>query len=197
VPASCALAPFLYYYAGSNKKLAKQNKQGGIWRNNGLSIVAVLIFFFTLVGQVFTGMMEYNQQREEERQEAVSLRAYLASGHFMEATFENWESEFLQMGMFVVLTACLYQKGSAESKDPDKDEEVDHDDKPVKKETPWPVKRGGWVLKIYENSLSIALFALFFFSFVLHWFGSWNTFNETQLQKGKPTESLFQFLGQQ
>jgi hypothetical protein len=175
--------------------LGKQKSKGGIWHNNGLSIVAFLIFLVTLIGQVFTGMKEYNQEQQDEGGPTVSLAEYLTSGHFLEATFENWESEFLQMGMFVVLTACLYQKGSAESKDPDKYEEVDHDDQPVKKDTPWPVKRGGLILKLYENSLSIALLALFFFSFLLHWFGSHSSFNEEQTRLGKPTESLLQYLG--
>jgi hypothetical protein len=46
---------------------------------------------------------------------------YLTTRHFAEATFENWESEFLQMGAFVLLTVFLRQKGSGESKQ-------DHDD---------------------------------------------------------------------
>ena len=32
---------------------------------------------------------------------------YLTTGDFVEATFENGESEFLRMGMYVVLTAFL------------------------------------------------------------------------------------------
>ena len=46
----------------------------------------------------------------------VGYVRYLTTGHFVEATFENWESEFLQMAAFVLLTAVLVQKGSAESK---------------------------------------------------------------------------------
>jgi hypothetical protein len=187
---------FVLLRNNTSTELAKQNnKQGSFWRYNGLSIVAFLIFFITLAGQVFTGMKQYNQKQQDEGGKTVSLGGYLTSDHFVEATFENWESEFLQMGMFVVLTACLYQKGSAESKDPDKDEEVDHDHKPVKKDTPWPVKRGGWILKLYENSLSIALFLLFFLSFLLHFLGSRNTFNDEQRHLGKPTASFLEFLG--
>lgn len=40
----------------------------------------------------------------------------MKSGHFLEALFENWESEFLQMAAFVILAIGLRQKGSAESK---------------------------------------------------------------------------------
>ncbi len=68
---------------------------------------------------------------------------------------ENWESEFLQMFAFVILTVFLYQKGSAESKNPNEEEEVDKDPRRTnKKNSPWSVKKGGWILNRYEHSLS-------------------------------------------
>jgi hypothetical protein len=36
---------------------------------------------------------------------------------FLAATFENWQSEFLQLLAMVVLTSFLIHRGSAESKD--------------------------------------------------------------------------------
>lgn len=172
----------------------QKKKKRSFWRDNGLSIVAFLLFLFSLVGQVGAGLKQYNQQEKEHGKPEVGLVGYLQTGHFVESTFENWESEFLQMAMFVVLTAFLYQRGSAESKDPDNDEEVNHDQVTIKKDTPWPVKKGGLVLKIYENSLSIALFTLFVFSFIIHWLGSWRSFNQEQQELGKPTETAWQFL---
>ena len=65
---------------------------------------------------VLSGVRVYNSNQLEHGEQPVSLAGYLLSGDFFEATFENWESEFLQMGMYVVLTAFLFQKGSAESK---------------------------------------------------------------------------------
>ena len=62
---------------------------------------------------------------QEEGRQVLTISQYLFSGHFLQATFENWESEFLQMALFVILTMFLYQKGSSESKDPEKEEEVD------------------------------------------------------------------------
>ena len=50
---------------------------------------------------------------------ALGLVAYIGSGNFLSALFENWESEFLQMAAYVLLTAMLFQRGSAESRDPD------------------------------------------------------------------------------
>src|SRR5688500_12636400 len=90
-----------------------------LWHYHGLSIVLVGLFLLTMVGQVWSGWYAYNSEREDHGSPPVSLTTYLGSGHFGEATFENFESEFLQMAFYVVLTVFLYQKGSAESKRPD------------------------------------------------------------------------------
>jgi hypothetical protein len=126
----------------------------------------------------------------------IQLSQYLTSGHFLQSTFENRESEFFQMALYVVLTIFLFQKGSSESKDPDSnDEEVDREPDPNKEDAPWPVKQGGLMLKLYSHSLSIALFLLFILSFLAHWYGSMKDYNEEQLINGKPTESALQYLG--
>jgi hypothetical protein len=163
-------------------------------RNNGLSIVFLAFFIITLGGQVVAGLKQYNQEMQELGGKQASVSEYFASGHFFESTFENWESEFLQMGLFVVLSIFLYQKGSSESKDPDKEEEVDREPNPHRKDVPWPVKKGGIVLSLYKYSLSIAFFFFFVLSFILHWYGSWKDFNEEQTLKGLNTESASQYL---
>ena len=76
-------------------------------RNNSLSIVFLVLFVFSLLGQILTGFTEYNKEQKEEHQETISIGAYLQSGHFIQATFENWESEFLQMALFVVYFLCF------------------------------------------------------------------------------------------
>jgi len=148
-----------------------------------------------MVGQVFTGLKEHNGDLEEEGGKILSLGQYLSSGHFLQSTFENWESEFLQMALFVTLSMFLFQKGSSESKDPDGEEEVDREPNPQKKDAPWPVKKGGWILKIYSRSLSIALGLIFILSFLLHWYGSLKDYNEEQSLKGHPLVSAAQYLG--
>lgn len=131
---------------------------------------------------------------KEDGGEQVSYVGYFSTGHFVEATFENWESEFLQMALFVSLTVFLYQKGSSESKNPDEKEKVEEEANPSRKNAPWPVKRGGWILSFYKHSLSIVLFLLFIFSFVLHWYGSMKQFNQEQTLKGLPTQSATEYL---
>ena len=81
-------------------------------RNNALSLVFVLLFIFSFGGQAVTGWKEHNKERIEDGQPALSLHGYFSTGHFIQATFENWESEFLQMALFVVLTIFRNDSGS-------------------------------------------------------------------------------------
>ncbi len=158
-------------------------------RDNGLSLVLLVLFFFSfMVGQTLTGHQEYNNEQQEHGQPAIGFLEYLGTGHFLEATMENWESEFLQMFFFVILTVFLYQKGSAESKDPEKEEDVDRDPRKFrnKKDAPWPVRKGGPILTIYEHSLSLAFLLLFLGSFILHGVGGARDYNEQQEAHGQP-----------
>src|SRR5687768_11863121 len=139
-------------------------------RENGLSIAMFVLFAISLIGQVFAGHRVYNTDQEEHGQQTVQLSEYLSSGHFVESVFENWESEFLQMAAFVLLTAYLYQKGSAESKRIGVVEEVDLDPRDFAHlpDAPGPVKRGGLSLKLYEHSLGLTFTLLFLASVVIH-----------------------------
>ena len=166
-----------------------------VFRNNGLSIVFFLLFLISILGQAVTGLKQHNEEMLEEGGQQLHMGQYLRSGHFLQATFENWESEFLQMALFVILTMFLYQKGSSESKDPDKKEEVDREPNPKRRDAPWPVRKGGLILKIYSHSLCYALGLIFLLSFLLHWYGSLKDYNEEQLLKGHPTETAWQYLG--
>jgi hypothetical protein len=161
---------------------------------NSLSIVFLILGALTLAGQYYTGWHQYNDFLKEYHQPVISLWSYFGSGHFLEATFENWESEFLQMALFVWLTVFLRQKGSSESKQLSGKEEVDRQPK-NHRGAPWAVKKGGIALAVYKHSLSLALLMLFIASFYLHWMGSHNHFNEEQALQGKPTESMFAYIG--
>ena len=85
-------------------------------RNNGLALAMLVLFVGSWVGQFLAGLAAFNAERRDHGQPAMAAVDYPRTSHFWEATFENWESEFLQMSAFVLLTAVLYQKGSAESK---------------------------------------------------------------------------------
>lgn len=162
--------------------------------NNGLTIVFLILFLLSMVGQSITGWKEHNEDLKKDKYPALAFSAYLSTGHFIEATFENWESEFLQMALFVLLTIGLRQKGSSESKKMDEEEEVDRQPDRNKKDAPWPVHKGGLALSLYKNSLTIVLLILYVFSFVMHVYGSWLDNNEEHVRIGLPTESVTTFL---
>jgi hypothetical protein len=161
---------------------------------NSLSIVVLTFMLIFWSGQFITGMKLVNAERKEQGLPQFSTIEYSKSGHFIAATFENWESEFLQMAFYVFLTIYLRQKGSSESKSLYKKEEVDRDPK-IHPNAPWPVKKGGIWLKIYSNSLTIALFSLFLFSFFMHLYGSLKNFNEQQAGNNLPLASASQYIG--
>jgi TRAP-type C4-dicarboxylate transport system permease small subunit len=163
------------------------------WRKNSLSIVIVTLMITFLFMQAYTGWKEYNKERNEHELASVKFTAYLTTGHFVQATFENWESEFLQMALYVLLTVSLRQKGSSESKKIGEKEEVDREPVPHKN-APWPVKRGGIWLKLYSNSLSLAFIILFLLSFSLHFSGSLINYNEEQAAKNLPPEKWTDYI---
>lgn len=166
-------------------------------RNHGLLLVNVTLFLVFFVGMILTGAASYSEDQQAHGQAAVSISEYLSTGAFVEATFENWESEFLQMGMYVVLTAYLFQKGSSESKPVGKAAPQDEDPRKASQgpDTPWPVRRGGWVLKIYEHSLSGLFFLLFAASIILHAVGGANAYNEEQTAHGQPPVTVLEYIG--
>ena len=163
-------------------------------KNKGLTLVFAVLFIITLVGQVLSGLKEYNKDMNDTGGQVLYIIAYLTSGHFLSSTFENWESEFLQMALYVVLPIFLYQKGSSESKDPDAEEEVDKEPDKQRAGAPWPVKKGGWILMVYKHSLSIVLFSFFVLSFLLHWHGSMKGYNQEQSLKNLPSVTPGQYL---
>lgn len=162
---------------------------------NSLSIVLLSLMLISLIGQFFTGWNTENKELMEEGEATLTLGQYIYSGHFIQATFENWESEFLQMMLYIILTVSLRQKGSSESKSLEEKEDVDKEPQPHPK-APWPVKKGGLWLKIYKHSLSIAFGILFIISFSLHFYGSLKDYNTEQVSKEKPIVTAGEYIGE-
>lgn len=176
------------------KNLEKSVRHSFYYRN-GLSLVFLSLFLVTLVAQGLTGWKQHNKDLAEEHAPDIGIGTYLKSGHFISATFENFESEFLQMALYVMLTISLRQAGSAESKKLDEPEEVDREPQNGQ-DAPWAVKQGGWILWLYSRSLSIVFVLLFLISWVMHFYGSWQNNNVEQAAKHLPKESVIAYLGQ-
>ncbi len=182
-------------------RLAVEGKMKSIKRilhENGLSIAMFGLFFIFFLGQIVTGLYHYNDNQREHGQAIVNYWQYLHTGDFLESVFENWESEFLQMCIYVVLTGFLYQRGSAGSKNLTEPQDVDADPEESrnKKGVPYPVRRGGLLLALYKYSLSIALFLLFLISFILHAIYGAEAYTEDHAQHGmKLVVNALQYMG--
>jgi hypothetical protein len=161
-----------------------------------LTIVMIGLFTIFAVGQVLTGQREWNDELMAHGAAGIGLLSYLAEGHLWEALFENWESEFLQMAAFVTFTTVLYQIGSPESRRLHVVEAVDADPRRFAHlpDVPWPVKRGGWILRVYEHSLGLALFLLFLLSWIGHALGGFKVFAGDQALHGEPPPSLVDYV---
>lgn len=172
--------------------MSKANAKNSFFQRNGLSVVFGALTVITLLLHVITGWRADAADRRMHGEASRSVAQYVDSGDFQSSLFENWESEFLQMALFVALTVKLRQKGSSESRPMDPTEETPKR-YPVASR-PWPVRRGGLWLRLYEHSLSLALFGLFVASFIGHWIGSWRQHSEAALAHGKPAQSLLDHL---
>jgi hypothetical protein len=167
-----------------------------VFRDNGLSIVLIFTFIILWWAQTLTGLYTYNQEQADHGRAKTSYWQYLATGHFVEATAENWESEFLQMAAFVWLSVHLLQKGSPEAKaGAEGDQEVDRDPDPNRPGAPWPVRKGGIWLALYSRSLTLAFLLLFLISFFLHAAGGAREYSQEQLAHGGSGVTMLQFMG--
>jgi hypothetical protein len=164
--------------------------------DRSLTLVLLGLFVSSLAGQFAAGWYVFNQDQVEHGAAAVAWSAYMATGHPWEALFENWESEFLQMAVFVTFTAFLYQKGSPESRRRGAIELVDANprDFASRDDAPWPVRRGGWILALYEQSLGLALTLLFVASWIGHAVGGWIDYRAEQALHASPDPPLLEYL---
>ena len=152
------------------------------FKNNGLSVVLSVLFLCFWAAQSIAGMRVYNDEQTLHGSPSVSYKEYLLSGHFWQATGENWESEFLQMGFYVIWTTYLFQRGSAESNDPDEAAEL------ARKRRE---KRGTWR---HRNSLSLAFLALFGAAFYIHAIGGLKEENQERAEHSEAPVTLSDFL---
>jgi hypothetical protein len=164
--------------------------------NHALTLVLMLMFGSFLAGQFLTGHHEYNSSQRDHGRPEVSAWSYASTGHWWESVFENWESEFLQMAVFVLLTTILVQRGSPESRRRHVKELVDADPREHSGDpkAPWPVRRGGLILRVYENSLGLAFVLLFLISWAGHAAGGFVEFRQDQIDHGLPAPAIGAYL---
>lgn len=142
----------------------------GSIKDNGLTIALMLLFLFSIIGHFLAGWKFENEELARHGEASLTLAAYATDPQFLSTIFENWESEFLQMAAYVVLTAMLVQRGSSESRDPDAPPRDDDLELQAQKQgAPALLRAGALARWLYAHSLGLAMFLLFILSFLLHW----------------------------
>jgi hypothetical protein len=167
-----------------------------LFKNNGLTIALLALFLVSIFGQWIAGWHVENEELLRHGRDSISLGAYTLDPAFVSSVFENWESEFLQMSAYVVLTAFLFQRGSSESNDPDappRDENLAQQAR--RADAPRALKAGAAARWLYAHSLGIVLFLLFLMSFALHWIHSAQAAAAEALEHGGTPPGMLEYLG--
>ena len=153
---------------------------------SSLSIAFLVLFLGTVVGQSFAGQHVFNEDQRAHGGAPVPWHEYLTSTHFARAVMENWQSEFLQFFLFILITVWLVQRGSNESKEPDETGTESDQKQRVKEYAPpnapgWAKVRD-WRRRVYENSLLLTMFAIFMLSWLAQSLSGWRAYNDEQLE---------------
>jgi hypothetical protein len=138
-------------------------------RDNSMSIVFLLLFLAALFGQAIAGHAQFNDVAQSHGDPTMSLGRYVISSDFGAAVMENWQSEYLQFTLFILLTVWLLQRGSPESKELDNaGRESDQSQKVgghAQQNSPRWAKVAGVRRTLYENSLVLVMGTF--------WLGTW------------------------
>jgi hypothetical protein len=151
-------------------------------RLNSLGLVFGALFLLCLGAQAVAGHIAYNEEQLSHGGEAISLGRYLTSSSFGQAVMENWQSEYLQFLVFLMLTIWLVQRGSPESKKPDEAGRESAAEQLIgehaKAKSPWLAKAGGWRAALYGNSLMIVMALIFLGSWGAQSVTGWSAYNQ-------------------
>jgi hypothetical protein len=168
-------------------------------RENSLSLVFLAFFLAAVGGQAIAGWSEFNDEAMAHSEATISLGRYLVSSSFGNALLENWQSEYLQFTLYILLTVWFVQRGSPESKEVEKaGGESDADQllgAHARPESPRWATAGGVRTRLYSNSLLIVMVSIW----LLSWFGQsvtgWSEFNSDQITHHQPTVNWLGYLG--
>jgi hypothetical protein len=167
-------------------------------RENSLGLTFGLLFLAALIGQAFAGLADFNAQQMTNGLEPVSLGRYLTSASFAVDVAENWQSEYLQFFLFIVLTVWLLQKGSPESKSLDEAGRESDEEQRVGKfardDSPAWARADGWRRVVFSNSLGLTMALIFLLSWLAQAVAGTSAFNEEQLSELQDTVSFGEYL---
>jgi hypothetical protein len=155
-------------------------------RESSLTVAFTLLLLGALVGQALTGQASYNESAADAGLPVLTLVQYVTSSQFAVDVAENWQSEYLQFLLYILLTVWLLQKGSPESKPLDKaGRESDEEQKVgahAEAHSPTWARVGGWRTAVYSRSLGIVMGAVFLGSWSAQFVAGRSAYNADQLQ---------------
>jgi hypothetical protein len=168
-------------------------------REQSLSLFFLAIFLAALTAQSYAGHLEYNQELEAHDDPTISWGRYLVSSKFGAAVMENWQSEYLQFFLYILLTTWLLQKGSSESKgldeaglESDQQQRVKGHAQP---RSPRWAKVKGLRFHLYANSLLIVMGTIFIASWFAQSVTAWTEYNADQLDHQERAVGWLSYLG--
>jgi membrane protein implicated in regulation of membrane protease activity len=154
-------------------------------RDNGLTLFFLLILVLALAGQAVSGVLVFNDRQLTSGGAEVSMAHYLTSSQFAVDVAENWQSEFLQFFLYIIVTVWLVQRGSPESKKP-REAGVESDERQkvgehAEEDSPqWAAARG-WRTALFSRSLGLVMGTLFVLSWLAQSIAGQTAYNADQL----------------
>lgn len=173
-------------------------KRHHVLRENALSLAFVALLIVSLIGQAVSGLAGYNEQARTDGVQQIGMGEYLASSSFAVDLAENWQSEYLQFTLFILLTIWLVQRGSSESKKPG-DEGRESDEQQLvgayaRSDSPAWVRAGGWRTRVYSHSLLLVMGAIFLLSWIAQAVAGHVARNQERMRELLEPLSLGQYL---
>src|SRR5919198_2448845 len=153
-------------------------------RENSLSLVFLGFFVLAVAGQGFAGWHDYNEQASAHHETTISLGRYLTSSSFGNALLENWQSEYLQFTLYILLTVWFVQRGSPESKELGSEGTQSDEEQRIGehagRDAPRWARVGGLRTRLYSNSLVIVMVTIWLLSWLGQSVTGWSQYNSDQ-----------------
>jgi len=131
------------------------------------------------------GLADFNNQQLADGTDPVGYLDYVTSSSFAVDVAENWQSEYLQFFLYIMLTIWLVQRGSPESRALDKAGLESDEDQLVgehaKPDSPAWAKATGWRRALFSRSLGLVMGLIFIASWSAQFIAGRSAYNAEQL----------------
>ncbi|TLP60807.1 DUF6766 family protein [Microbispora triticiradicis] len=156
-------------------------------RDNALAACFLLLFLLSLAGQSVAGTAAYNEDQVAEGGAPVTWLQYVTSSTFAVDVAENWQSEYLQFFLYILITVWLIQRGSPESKKRGEEGlESDAEQKVGRfagAGSPAWAAAGGWRRTLFSHSLGLAMGLIFLLSWLAQSVAGLAAYDEERLAR--------------